>query len=191
MPHSGGSSNTCQRNRQQRTTARSRHRRLPSVRGPYYLVFLRVPAFFFGAVQTSHIFYTMLSRGLRSCNKTFSVARCVAAYNRYSNTRTNFSQRRHPNPQSSARSAKSLSGAGLGDDGTSGRTTPRTATGQSQLSGTFGKKQIAFVKDHSLGWELLSLSPHKKARFAPNSLPTPSLRMGFVTAANRAFGRGR
>src|SRR6202011_1190035 len=73
MPHSGGSSNTSQRNRQQQTTARSRHRQLPSVRGPYYLLFLRVPAFFFGVLQTSPIFYTMLSRGLRSRNETCSV----------------------------------------------------------------------------------------------------------------------
>src|SRR4029077_12579951 len=72
MPHSGGSSDTSPRNKRQRTTVRSHHRRSPSVRGPYYLVFLRVPAFFFRAVQTAHIFYTMLSRGLRSSPETLS-----------------------------------------------------------------------------------------------------------------------
>jgi len=97
MPHSGGSSDTSPRNRQPRATARCRHRRLPSVRGPYDLVFPRVPAFFFGAVQTSPIFYTMLARGLRSRNQTCCVARCVVAYNRYSNTGTDFSHRRDPN----------------------------------------------------------------------------------------------
>src|SRR6266853_2192620 len=63
-PHSGGSSDTGQRKRQQRTTARSRYRQLPSVRGPSYLLFLRVPAFFSGVRRTCHIFYTILSRGV-------------------------------------------------------------------------------------------------------------------------------
>jgi hypothetical protein len=158
-------------------------------------VLLRVPAFFFGAVQTSHIFYTMLSRGLRSCNKTYSAAGCVAAYNRYSNTRTNFSQRRHPNPQSSAthKALHCLQKAYQERDwammvlAVEPRLEPLRGNPSFQ---ELLAKQIAFVKDHSLGWELLSLSPHEKARFAPNSLPTPSLRMGFVIAANRAFGRG-
>src|SRR6202165_6158673 len=54
--------------------------------------------FFFRRCSDITHFYTTLSRGLRTCNNAFPVAGGVVAYNRYSNARTDFSQRRHPDP---------------------------------------------------------------------------------------------